>query len=162
MIRQARHEEYDAINELRRQSCAVHGAGRPDRFKPGFPAGHRRRLQAMLDDPARYDVLVWEQEGRLLGYVLQEDVKEPDTAGMYGAHYAHVLELGVDGSARGCGAGRRLMEAAARCAAARGCTEMRLDVWEFNRGAIALYEKLGYATDVRAMSMPLKNLPESP
>lgn len=155
IVRPAAPKDIDAVNALRAPISELHAAGRPDVFKPGFPDGHRARLAAMLRAPQRYDALVCEEKGRLLGFALVEYVHIGETAGMYAQHYAHVLELGVEENARGQGAGRQLMQAVAQRAAQRGCTAVRLDVWEFNAAARAFYEALGYASSVREMELAL-------
>ncbi|SMY06843.1 GNAT family N-acetyltransferase [Flavimaricola marinus] len=51
----------------------------------------------------------------------------------------------VDPAARGQGVGSRLLEAVAQEAAARGYSELRLDVIDSNGRARALYERRGFA-----------------
>jgi ribosomal protein S18 acetylase RimI-like enzyme len=55
-----------------------------------------------------------------------------------------VEDVFVDGSARGSGLGRALMERATTRALERGCRRMELDTNETNAAAIALYESLGF------------------
>ena len=50
-----------------------------------------------------------------------------------------------DGARRG-GLGRALVEAACDHARERGCRRIQLDVNEANRGAVALYESLGFSS----------------
>ena len=53
-------------------------------------------------------------------------------------------DIYVEDGARGAGLGRELIEAAFESARARGCRRMELDVNEANRGAVRLYESLGF------------------
>lgn len=53
--------------------------------------------------------------------------------------------MGVVSTYRGQGLGRKLLSAALRAAAPKNFTVIRLDVQAQNIGAIALYEKLGFA-----------------
>lgn len=58
----------------------------------------------------------------------------------------------VDDVARGCGVGRLLMKAALDWMASRGCVGSEVYVSDNNRGAVALYEKLGYRiSDLRLL-----------
>ncbi len=50
----------------------------------------------------------------------------------------------VDGSARGKGHGRTLVEAAVTRARSRGCRRIQLDANQDNREAVGLYESLGF------------------
>ena len=53
-------------------------------------------------------------------------------------------DIFVEEGARGTGLGRALIEAAFERARERGCVRMELDVNEANRGALKLYESLGF------------------
>ena len=55
-----------------------------------------------------------------------------------------VEDVFVEGSARGSGLGRALLEKARSRALARDCTRMELDVNEENEAALALYRSLGF------------------
>lgn len=61
-----------------------------------------------------------------------------------GTTLARLYSIATAPTARGKGAGRRLMEACERAARKRGCDRLRLEVREKNAPAIALYEQLGY------------------
>ncbi|MHB8446835.1 MAG: GNAT family N-acetyltransferase, partial [Rudaea sp.] len=61
-----------------------------------------------------------------------------------GSGIARLYSIAVDHAARGRGIAKALLRAVERGARARGCTRLRLEVNQANRGAIALYEKLGY------------------
>ena len=56
-------------------------------------------------------------------------------------------DLYVRDDARGTGVGRALVEAAVERARERGCRRIELDVNEQNTGALAFYERLGFATE---------------
>ena len=55
-----------------------------------------------------------------------------------------VEDVFVEGSARGAGLGRALIETAQERARAHGCTRMELDVNEENAAALALYRSFGF------------------
>lgn len=57
---------------------------------------------------------------------------------------AEVKRLWVDPAARGRGLATALLRAAVEAAVARGFTAVRLSVWEWRTGALALYERLGF------------------
>jgi [ribosomal protein S18]-alanine N-acetyltransferase len=61
------------------------------------------------------------------------------------ADEAEILTLAVAPGWRRRGAGRRLVEKALAAAAARGARAIYLEVAETNRGALELYERLGFA-----------------
>jgi len=59
--------------------------------------------------------------------------------------------LAVKEGFRRSGVGRALMERAHQWARDKGVTQVELGVWEFNEGAMAFYEKLGYRPASRKM-----------
>jgi ribosomal protein S18 acetylase RimI-like enzyme len=59
-------------------------------------------------------------------------------------------DLYVEEPARGSGVGRTLVELAFERATARGARRIELDTNEHNRGAIALYESLGFSASSKA------------
>ena len=66
-----------------------------------------------------------------------------------------VDDLAVRREWRGRGIGRALLARAEQWAQARQVGAIELNVWEFNAGARALYERLGYATFSRKMGKAL-------
>ena len=84
------------------------------------------------------------------------DIREaPDHPIMMPRRYAKVDDLAVGKSFQRSGIGRSLMARAHQRALEQGVREVELNVWEFNRGAIALYEQLGYTTAARRMWITL-------
>ena len=69
---------------------------------------------------------------------------------------AEVTNLGVARHARRHGIGRALMREAGAWARERGIASMELGVHEFNAGAIAFYEALGFRTVSRRLSIRLE------
>lgn len=150
MVRFARKEDYEAINALRAPVCALHSNGYPALFKPVFAKDHQERVLKMMEDPEQ-DVLVAEENGQLLGFVMVEYIKREETNSIYAVHEAHIVEIGVDETSQGKGIGTALIQAVKDAAKVRGCRSVQLDVWEFNKGALRFYEKLGFVTLRRKM-----------
>ena len=71
--------------------------------------------------------------------------------------FAVVDALVVRATHRRQGIGTRLMEEARRWATEKGADDLELGVWEFNRGAVAFCESLGFATSIRRMWVHLKD-----
>jgi ribosomal protein S18 acetylase RimI-like enzyme len=70
--------------------------------------------------------------------------------------FAVIDNLVVTEHARRLGIGSLLMEQAELWAQEHGLTTIELTVYEFNQGAIALYERTGYETLFRRMSKMLE------
>ncbi len=102
----------------------------------------------MADEDCDWMFLVAEDAGTLVGYVFCEVggelLDEP-------REQVQVLDIMVTESARGEGAGRKLMNEVQRFAAERGITRITLDVLSSNEGAIAFYKALGFEVAVLSM-----------
>lgn len=140
VIREARHEEYDAVGRLTYEGFGHHvpGARQPD----------GERLQLLLDATARA------HEGVLL---VAEDVETGRLVGTasllpFGSHLsrqaregeAELRLLAVLHETRRTGLGRRLLDEAARLAAAQGAERVVLDTAVDNEPSQSLYRQLGY------------------
>jgi ribosomal protein S18 acetylase RimI-like enzyme len=140
VIREARHEEYDAVGRLTYEGFGHHlpGAHQPD----------GERLNLLLDAAARADegvLLVAEdtETGRLVG-----------TASLlpYGSRLSRQAEegeaelrlLAVLPETRRTGLGQRLMDEAAQLATAQGAKRVVLDTAVDNEPSQSLYRRLGY------------------
>lgn len=103
--------------------------------------GERRTLEGYFASPSgEAALLIAEAAGTPLGFVFLETVHDY----FDGERHGHVGILAVAAESEGVGAGRALMAAAERWARERGFARLTLNVFERNRRARALYERLGY------------------
>ncbi len=100
-------------------------------FREQYPRG----LFMMFLDANRETFLVAEYSGQVVGYVMA--YIRPDMEG-------HIMSIAVDPLYRGNGIGRLLMEAVIDRLIKRGARYIGLEVRVSNKGAIKLYEKLGF------------------
>ncbi|MEE2692645.1 MAG: GNAT family N-acetyltransferase [Pseudomonadota bacterium] len=121
--RPARPGDLDAIDRIEGRSFST------DRFP-------RRNLARLLRNETA-SAVVAEYEEAVVGYVLLLFRK--------GATAARLYSLAVAPDARGGGAARALVDAAATKALDRGCARLRLEVRESNLAARRLYERAGFA-----------------
>jgi len=108
--------------------------------------GDRRALSQALDDPqADTALFIAEHEEIRAGCLLMWTLEDYFSQQMH----AHVSVIAVTGDAEGRGVGRALMAHAEAWARERGHAQITLSVFEGNRRAQALYEKVGYASEMR-------------
>ena len=96
-------------------------------------------------------LLVAEEQGKLVGFIRLKIERTPDNPLLQPRRYAKINDLGVSATHRRRGVGKMLMRAAEQWAAEQGMDEIELNVWEFNRAALAFYQSLGFETARRTM-----------
>lgn len=151
-VRPAGFEELARVNEIRRYVNDVHVAGRPDTFRPGFC----RELEQILYqrfEAENWNILVAESEGQIAGFATVEYLDRPESPYNLARKMYHVEEFGVDPAFHRRGVATALVEYMKRDAAQRGFARLELDMWEFNQGALAFYENVGFTTYRRHLEL---------
>jgi ribosomal protein S18 acetylase RimI-like enzyme len=161
MIREATPHDLDGVNRVLGEADAYHHDALPHIFR--IPEDSPRAIAYLLaviaaDDAALY---VAECDGTVIGIVQVGARSTPDIPLLVPRRYAVVETLAVLAAHRRAGVGRALMERTQRWAAEHGMTEIELNVWEFNRDAIAFYQALGYSTARRTMHKDVDDEAES-
>lgn len=157
VIRPAMIDDYDRVVGVFAEVEELHRAALPNimRRADGPALDHAFYATVLADESATW--LVAERAGEIVGSVHVAIAHSPERPFLVPRRYAHVHTLAVLVACQGSGVGRALMEQAERWAAERGVTEVELNVWEFNQGAIAFYERLGYTTERRTMRRVIDN-----
>ena len=153
MIRRATQEDIPAILRLLEQVLAVHHQGRPDLFREKGTKYSGPELLEMLGQ-ADAPIFVLEEGGSVAGYLIGK-IQKADGAAQVPVTTFYVDDLCVYASARGKGIGRQLMEYARGYAAAQGCHNLTLHVWEGNPGAQAFYASMGMKTQYTCLEWVL-------
>ena len=152
MIRYAKREDLSRVNELRRQVNDLHVEGRPDIFKPGFNQELQDFLYKIFESD-NMDVIVAEREGVICGFACVQYVDKPEGPYSYGRRFYNVDEFCVDAAFRRQGVATEMFDFIKQEAKAKGFERVELNMWEFNEGALAFYESVGFTTYRRNMEM---------
>ncbi len=155
IIRKAVEADYEPLCRLWDEVDLLHRQRLPAFFRR--PEGAVREWEyftGLLADE-EVGIFVAEIAGELLGFVHALAVQTREIPVLVPRRYAAIDNLVVTEHARRQGIGRFLMKAAEDWARERGLATVELTVYEFNQGAIKLYEKLGYETLFRRMSKSL-------
>jgi ribosomal protein S18 acetylase RimI-like enzyme len=124
----------------------------PWRTRQEIAEGDRRALAQAFDDPQEDTALfVAELDGRPAGCLLMWTLEDYFSQQMH----AHISVLAVTAEAEGHGVGRALMAHAESWARESGRRCLTLSVFEGNRRAQALYERVGFASEMRRYVKPL-------
>ncbi|MCI8537584.1 MAG: GNAT family N-acetyltransferase [Oscillospiraceae bacterium] len=151
-LRPVRPEDYGGISRLEGQLLAAHRAHRPDFFEETDEAYPMDEFQSLLEDKKAFGVVAVAGE-KITGFCAVK-LKEVKTAAYLTPHsYAFINDICVDETCQRQGIGKQLFEYAVKEAKKRGMSCVRLNVWEFNQGAIGFYHALGMEDQYRQMEL---------
>ena len=151
-VRWARENELERVNELRMQVNALHVAGKPEVFKPGFPEELRNYIYAIHKDPEQF-IAVAEKDGTICGFAVLHHINRPENPFMKERDFLDIDEFCVDETFRRQGIASEMIAFIQEFAKERGFHRIELNMWEFNQDALAFYEAAGFQTFRRYMEM---------
>lgn len=150
-IRKVTPDDLPALCTLLDEIQVLHAQALPHIFRTGDVSSHSlEHLRSVMDNPS-VALFVAEEEGQVIGLIEVCVMQTADDPLLVPRRYAKVETIVVSAAHQRKGVGRALMEHAHDWARERGLDEVMLGVWEFNQGAIAFYEELGYTTAFRRM-----------
>jgi ribosomal protein S18 acetylase RimI-like enzyme len=154
-IQPATDQDCEALCTLFNEVDAFHRDRLSHLFKaPDGPAREHAYFQALIADSAN-GLFIAKVDDKAVGYVHAIARHTPDLPILVPRHYVVIDNIGVASEYQHKGIGRLLMDRAREWACANGAKNIELNVYEFNAGAIAFYEELGYQTLSRKMSLAL-------
>ena len=151
-VRRARENELERVNELRMQVNALHVAGKPEVFKPGFPEELRNYIYAIHKDPEQF-IAVAEKDGTICGFAVLHHINRPENPFMKERDFLDIDEFCVDEAFRRQGVASEMIDFIREFAKEKGFHRIELNMWEFNQDALAFYEAAGFQTFRRYMEM---------
>lgn len=151
-IRRAIKEDCVGIHKLLCDIARLHAEGNPDVFEGREAKYDISDVEKIIEDQKKY-VFSAVEDGKVLGYIIcMENVTEADGLRRY-RRVLYIDDLCVDEEARGKGVGKALFNEAKGLCAQLGCSALDLNVWSFNKNAIAFYEKMGMTESRRHMEL---------
>ena len=153
-VRFAREDELDRVNELRRQVNDLHVAGKPEVFKPGFCDELRDYIHVIRADPNKA-IVVAEANGGVCGFAILNHIVRPENPYMFERDFLDIDEFGVDENFRRQGVASEMIRFIRDYAKEKGYRRLELNMWEFNRDALAFYESADFRTYRRYMEIRL-------
>lgn len=150
-IREALAGDLEGLAALLDDISEMHVAALPEYFRSMDGRAETQWMLGQVADNPKSVLLVAELEGRVVGLVHFDEREAADHPTLAPRRYLKVRTLVVAATHRQRGIGKALMRRAHDWAEARGLSEAELNVYEYNRAAIGLYEGLGYETRMRRM-----------
>lgn len=148
MVRKATVDDTPAIAELYREQFREMSKLIPDFIKEGDQSVEF--LEKTISDDVS-DILVYENDGIVVGFILLQAKTRPDFDFMIQGKYCYIMDVIVTESHRNKGFATALMNSAKDWAKDQNCNLINLDVLVNNPGAIKLYEKLGFIPKAQEM-----------
>jgi GNAT superfamily N-acetyltransferase len=143
IYREALPADVTAMCALGLEVNALHHEAAPHVFAgPGEPERDRAHWAHTFGRPDA-TAFVAELDGIVVGFVNVHVVVETHSL-LQPLCFARVGSIVVTAAQRGRGIGRELMARAEQWARQQDASEIRLNVWAFNRNALRLYEELDY------------------
>lgn len=139
-----------SVNRIRKQVNDIHVQGRPDAFREDGWQFIEPFLYTRFDEE-NSEIIVAAIQDEIVGFAVVQYIVRAETPFSKERRYLHIEELGVDESHRRKGIAAAIMDFIKENAKKRGFHRMELDVWEFNDGALAFYESIGFKTYRRYM-----------
>ncbi|MGD9094002.1 MAG: GNAT family N-acetyltransferase [Anaerolineales bacterium] len=150
-IRKATAEDYNALCELFDEVDALHRDNLTHIFqKPNGPVREYDYYLGLITDE-NVGLCVAEVGKKLVGFVHAFIMDTPVVPVFVPRRYAVVDSIGVKSEFQNQGIGRMLMVTVHAWAIETGATSIELNVYEFNKTAIAFYQSLDYETLSRKM-----------
>lgn len=150
-VRLATMLDLDQVAQVFKEENRFHAELLPELFQVTDPIITVEWFEGILVDREKALYVAEAEGGRVIGVLLIEVQTSPNDPIFRPRRYAVVDEVAVLEEYRGQGVGRALMNQAHQWARDQEVSEVELQVWEKNPGAITFYRQLGYKTTRKTM-----------
>lgn len=153
MIREANKNDIPEIINLLKQVNLIHHQGRPDIFNIGTKYT-KEELEKIINDNKR-PIYVYD-DNQILGYAFCIIKETKDDNILASRTELYIDDLCVLKGNRGNHIGSSLFSYVKERAIDLKCDAITLNVWSFNEGAMAFYQKMGMKPLKTVMEYPIK------
>lgn len=151
-IRRMRADDYAAYCALLCELHAAHRSARPDVYEAAPALPDEKAFSKMLE--GEYCFVSEDEDGVTgMGVMRRRTYEAP---AVKTRTVGWIEDLCVKETCRRRGAGRMLYRALIDCARAEGLSGVELNVWAFNAGARAFYERMGLTERSRVMEASIE------
>lgn len=140
ILRPAKPEDWEVLNDLCRQVQSLHVNWRPDIFcNAEIPYPEEYLLEDIKNDA----IYCAELDGNVVGCV-RVYTWSTNSSGSVPSKVMDIDDITIDANYRHLGIGQRIMADLKQLAAERGCNDIQLSVYPQNEAAIRFYEACGF------------------
>lgn len=143
-VRAMKIDDYEIFEEFYSDLHKLHFEQRPDIFKEKVSLPPRDVFAKDLEDPKRA-AFIAELDGKPVGMCMMSfhTVEDNEESPLVPHFMAHIDDIYTAAEHRRQGVATTLYKFAEKYAQDCGAEKLQLNVWSFNKNAIALYERLG-------------------
>lgn len=153
LTRKAVEEDFESISLLYNQVNQLHVEKLPHIFQQPKGTAIQENYYLGLINTHNSIIFVAVENGQIIGFINVLIRVSSDIPQLVPRCYAIIENIFVDWKHRNKEVGKALMNHAQKWALDMGAEEIELTVYEFNRSARSFYEKLGYKTQSRRLSL---------
>jgi len=139
-IELAKIENLNEINKIAKQVHDLHVELRPDIFKSTNEVISKERFEELVHNNEKFVAI---EESKIVGYAIIKIKEKNNISGMYDRKILDLEAICIDAKYRNKGIGTKLITFLINLGKEQKCTDFYLNVYEQNKEAIKLYEKLG-------------------
>ena len=154
-VRAAAKEDYAALLPIARETQEKHVEVLPHIFQKGTAGLPEEYFLGLLASDSK-TMFVAQFDQSIVGYLIMELSEESYLDILVPWNVAFIADIAVMKKHQGKGIGYALFQQSIEWAKAKGAHSLDLMVWEFNKDAIAFYERQGMEALHRTMSLELK------
>jgi len=153
-IRPAELADREKIRPLQKEIADLHHDGRPDLFRTEARYYTDEAFAEKLRNPDSF-VYIAETSDEVIGYVFAGIMRYRGHPTYIDYDSFYIDDICVLEKYRGSGVGEALFRHCVEIAKGHGCHNLFLNVFSFNTGAVAFYERMGMHEMLRRMELIL-------
>jgi diamine N-acetyltransferase len=149
-LRKAALSDFDQLLKFKRDIQSMHVEHTRNFYKDAQNPLTYEELSEVVTEKDGRAAYVLVQDGRLIAYAFTKILEIKGNPLIYDHRILFIEDMYVEAQSRRKGYGHRLMNELKQIASEKGCRTITLEVWEWNKDAIAFYKSLGLeSTQVR-------------
>lgn len=151
-IEPASIEDHNAVNLIVDEGQDEHAEALPHIFNKVDHVMPESYFRELLKDP-KSEILIAKINKEVVGFAVMELNESPPFDSLIPRKFAYMNDFGIKSSYQRNGIGKILFEACVEWAKNNNAASLDLNVWEFNKKAIAFYERFGIESASRKMTL---------
>ena len=155
-VRAGAPKDYQGIRPLQKEVAELHHRGRSDLIKSEVNILTEDEFEQKLRDPKQLVFIAETDSGEVVGYAFAEVISYRNHPVYVDFDMFYIVDICVLEKYRRNGIGQKLFECCKTAAGKLGCKNIDLNVWSFNKEAIAFYEHCGMKERTRRMELVLE------